>query len=133
MPFCKSTHILCLQLIATYICPCVPGFFSEIAYGVWHVRPASALLCEDLNGRYSTEFRVLCTCHTEVELFLNQACAAKGCGHLVSWNCLGLRVGMCVCLSIYVSTLRVLITSGVIWCDIGCVQLVKKFHGFSLL
>ena len=29
--------------------------------------------------------------------------------------------------------LRELITSGVIWCDIGRVRLIKQVHGFSLL
>ena len=37
---------------------------------------------------------------------------------------LKLHVGMCVCVS---SPPRALITTGVIWCDIGHVQLVKQF------
>ena len=31
-----------------------------------------------------------------------------------------------VCLCVCVSALRALITSGKIWCDIGCAQLVKQ-------
>ena len=33
---------------------------------------------------------------------------------------------VCVCLCVCVSVLRALITSDMIWCDIGCVQLVKQ-------
>ena len=58
-----------------------------------------------------------------LDCFLNQARAAEGRARLVSWNCFGSRVGMCV----YVCPPpRPLITSGVIWCDIGRVPLVKQ-------
>ena len=43
-----------------------------------------------------------------------------------SWNCFGSHVGMCVCVSVCVSAPRALITSGVIWCDIGRLRLVKQ-------
>ena len=39
---------------------------------------------------------------------------------------------VCVCLSVCLP-LRALITSGVKWCDIGCVQLVKQVLRFLLL
>ena len=62
--------------------------------------------------------------------FLNQERAAFSCVHLVSWNWFSSCVGMCMCLPP-----RPLITSGVIWCDIDCVQLVKQvlqlFPAFS--
>ena len=57
--------------------------------------------------------------------FLNQVHTAEGCAHLVSWNCFGSPVGMCVCLSVCRPP-RAVITSGVIWYDIGRVQLVKQ-------
>ena len=48
---------------------------------------------------------------------------------LVSWNCFGPCVSMCaracVCVSVCLPP-RPLITSGVIWCDIGRVRLVKQ-------
>ena len=57
--------------------------------------------------------------------FSNQACEAEGCTRLVSWNCFGSCIGMCVCVSVCPPS-RPLITSGVIWCDIGHVRLVKQ-------
>ena len=56
---------------------------------------------------------------------LNQACTAFVHAHLVSWNCFSSRIDMCVCVSVCPPP-RALITSGMIWCDIGHVQLVKK-------
>ena len=47
--------------------------------------------------------------------------AAEGCAHLVSWNCF-VHMSVCVCLCV---CLRALIASGVIWCDIGRMWLVK--------
>ena len=59
--------------------------------------------------------------------FLNQVHTAFGCTHLVSRNCFGSHVGMCVYVSVYVCpSLRALIISGRIWCDIGLVRLVKQ-------
>ena len=51
--------------------------------------------------------------------FLNQACAAE---------IALVRVSVCVCVC---PPPRVLITSGVIWCDIGRVRLVKQFWRLS--
>ena len=61
---------------------------------------------------------------------LNQAHAVDGCMRLVSWNCFGSHISMCVCvcLSVCLSVCLppgALITSGVIWCDIGRVLLSK--------
>ena len=53
--------------------------------------------------------------------FLNQTCTAFGRALLVFWNCFGSRIGVSVCLPP-----RALITSGMIWCDIGRVWLVKQ-------
>ena len=65
-------------------------------------------------------------------MFLNQVCVAFSHTRLVSWNRICLCVGMCVCLC--VSTLKALITSGMIWCDIGRVWLVKSIvQVFNLL
>ena len=36
-------------------------------------------------------------------IFLNQVCMAFGYAHLVSWNCFGSRVGMCVYVYVCVS------------------------------
>ena len=47
----------------------------------------------------------------------------EGCMCLVSWNRFCLCIGMCVSVC---HPLRALITSGVIWCDIGHVWLVKQ-------
>ena len=57
--------------------------------------------------------------------FLNQACTTFGCTRLVSWNCLDSHIGMCGCVSVCPPP-RTLLTSGVIWCDIGRVRLVKQ-------
>ena len=54
-----------------------------------------------------------------VPWFLNQARAAFGRMRLVSWNCFGLHIGMCVCVCVSVSACpppRALITSGM--CDV---------------
>ena len=74
-----------------------------------------------------------------VNRFLYQACTAAIHALLVSWNCFCLCIGMCmcvcasVCLSVCLAP-RALITSGVIWCDIGRVWLVKPVTQlFSLL
>ena len=57
---------------------------------------------------------------------------AEGCVYLVSWKHFCSCIGMCVC--VYVSTPRPLITSGMIWCDVGCLWLVKPIlQLFSLL
>ena len=40
--------------------------------------------------------------------------------------CVCVCVCMCVCVCVFVSAPRALITSGVIWCDIGHVRLVKQ-------
>ena len=40
-------------------------------------------------------------------------------------------MSVCVCVCVYVSTLRTLITSGVVWCDIGLVKPILQL--FSLL
>ena len=81
---------------------------------------------------YITSDTVVFKLHNPV--FLNQACAAEGRAHLVSWNCFGSHVGMCVCVSVCPPP-RPLITSGVIWCDIDRVRLVKQvlwlFPGFN--
>ena len=62
---------------------------------------------------------------------------------LVSWNCFGSHISMCVCVRacacvcvcvlcvwcVFVSVCplsRELITSGMIWCDIDCMQLIKE-------
>ena len=55
--------------------------------------------------------------------FLNRARTAEGHVHLVFWNCFGPHVGMSVCTC---PPPRALITSGVIWCDIGHMRLVKQ-------
>ena len=65
--------------------------------------------------------------------FLNQACAAEGRARLVSWNCFGSRVSMCVCVCACVCV-RVCVCASVSipeginnqLCDIGHVWLVKQ-------
>ena len=66
-----------------------------------------------------------------MKYILNQVHRVEGCAHLVSWNCFGSRIGMCVCVCVSVCPPpRALITSGVIYivCD-----WLNKFHSFSLL
>ena len=55
---------------------------------------------------------VICT-------LLNQVCAAKGRTCLVSWNCFGLCVGMCACVSAPEAINNQ-------WCNIDRVRLVKQ-------
>ena len=54
-----------------------------------------------------------------IKYFLNQERMAEGPVRLVSLSCFGSHIGMRVC-----PPPRELITSDVIWCDIGRVQLV---------
>ena len=66
---------------------------------------------------------------SQVNDFLNQACARRPCvpGFLkFLWYACRMCVSVC-------PPLRELITSGVIWCDIGRVRLVKQVSRFSLL
>ena len=56
-----------------------------------------------------------------------------GCS-LVSWNrmlvcmcvCVCVHVSVCVCVYVCASKLRALITSGVMWCDVSCMWLIKS-------
>ena len=83
--------------------------------------------CDGLCCSYLWEYTICLT----FSRFLNQVCA--GPHHLVFWNCFGSHVSMCVLCVCLPS--RALITSGVIWCDINCVWLVKQvlrlFPAFS--
>ena len=68
----------------------------------------------------------MCMWCSYFSVFLNQVHATEGCTGLVSWNCFGSHVGMCVYLCVSVCPPPALITSGMIWCDIDHVWLVKQ-------
>ena len=68
-----------------------------------------------------------CLWRESMKVFKPGMCWPHTCACLVSWNCFGLHVDMCV----FVCPLpRPLITSSMIWCDIDHVWLVKQVLWF---
>ena len=63
------------------------------AYGIYYVVNIIIMSSQEVTNTMEDD---LWNIQPESEAFLNQACLAKGRARLVSWNCFGLHISVCV-------------------------------------